>query len=202
MPPTPPSPGALLDIRIDIFDACGPRGISTSSQGLAFHPGPLLDGPGTQNRPPEAEISLAKNPTICSYEYRSCGYHPRWNSPWDHGACKGCADMGATGAFGGAPYGATKRVRGVPKFVAGYTCGHRHLGHSVGLSKGHEPREGCANDDDDDDDERREREEAGVPRGAVSSKREPNTTGWLGEKNTTKQKRARADTRVHCPIQP
>ena len=56
----------------------------------------------------------------------------------------------ATGAFGGAPYGATKRVRGVPKW-----------------------------------EEREEREEGGGgeeerrTRGAVSSKRGPNTQdGW------------------------
>ena len=66
----------------------------------------------TSDQAPE-KISLAKNPTICSCEYRSCGYHVRWNSPWDHGTCEGCAEMGATWAFGGAPYGATKRGRGV-----------------------------------------------------------------------------------------
>ena len=46
----------------------------------------------------------------------------RWGPLWGHDACEGCAKMGAvthavaaTGTLGGAPYGATKRVRGVPK---------------------------------------------------------------------------------------
>ena len=59
------------------------------------------------------KISLAKDPTICSCEYRNL---------WSHDTCEGCAEMArgrhtnpATGAFGGAPYGVTKRVRGVPK---------------------------------------------------------------------------------------
>ena len=44
----------------------------------------------------------------------------RWSSLCGHEACEECAEMGvephanaAIGAFGGAPYGATKRVRGV-----------------------------------------------------------------------------------------
>eukprot|EP00959_Pyramimonas_sp_CCMP1952_P287344 6009444-Pyramimonas_sp.AAC.1 len=48
-----------------------------------------------------------------------------WSSLWGHEAREGCAEMGggnacaakanaATGAVGGAPYGARKRVRGVP----------------------------------------------------------------------------------------
>ena len=51
----------------------------------------------------------------------------RWSSLWGHETCEGCAEMGmrwagrthavgATGAFGGAPDGATKRVRGAPKW--------------------------------------------------------------------------------------
>ena len=46
----------------------------------------------------------------------------RWSSLWGHETREGCAEMGVvsntpapTGALGGAPYGATKRVRGVPK---------------------------------------------------------------------------------------
>ena len=44
----------------------------------------------------------------------------RWSSPWGPETCEVCAEMSggrhanpATGAFGGAPDGATKRVRGV-----------------------------------------------------------------------------------------
>ena len=52
---------------------------------------------------------------------------PRWSTPYGgHETCEGCADMGAvmyagpaSAAFGGAPHGATKRVRGVPTWVAG-----------------------------------------------------------------------------------
>ena len=44
------------------------------------------------------QIILAKETTICSCEYRNCEY-----------------------LFGGEPYGATNRVRGVPTYVAGYT---------------------------------------------------------------------------------
>eukprot|EP00959_Pyramimonas_sp_CCMP1952_P067966 1418627-Pyramimonas_sp.AAC.1 len=46
----------------------------------------------------------------------------RWSSLWGHGTCEGCAKMElrrqadcATGTLGGAPYGATERVRGVTK---------------------------------------------------------------------------------------
>ena len=46
----------------------------------------------------------------------------QWSSLWGHETCEGCAERArgrhadaATGAFGGAPYGAAKRVRGVPK---------------------------------------------------------------------------------------
>ena len=59
----------------------------------------------------------------------ACGHlhwGPRWSSLWGHETCEGCAEMRvelhadpATGAFGGAPYGATKRVRGVPECVWG-----------------------------------------------------------------------------------
>eukprot|EP00959_Pyramimonas_sp_CCMP1952_P270061 5645741-Pyramimonas_sp.AAC.1 len=43
----------------------------------------------------------------------------RWSSLWGHEVCEGCAKMGrrrhaggGTGAFGGAPYGTTKRCVG------------------------------------------------------------------------------------------
>jgi len=47
----------------------------------------------------------------------------RWSSLWGHNTCEGCAKMGrrrhagcATGTLDGAPYGATKHVRCVPKW--------------------------------------------------------------------------------------
>ena len=52
-----------------------------------------------------------------------CGYRFRWSSLWGHEPCEGCAEMGRwrhadalAGAFGGVFYGATKRVRGAPKW--------------------------------------------------------------------------------------
>ena len=53
----------------------------------------------------------------------------------------------ATGAFGGAPYGATNRVRGVPKWACGWrggACGRGHWGLGWSSLWGHEPCEGCA----------------------------------------------------------
>ena len=55
---------------------------------------------------------------------------PQWglrrSSLWGHETCEGCAEIGRwchatfpTWAFGGAPYGATKLVRGVPTWVVG-----------------------------------------------------------------------------------
>ena len=53
----------------------------------------------------------------------ACGPHwgLPWSSTWGHETCEGCAEMGvkphanfATEAFGGAPDGATTRVRDVP----------------------------------------------------------------------------------------
>ena len=46
-------------------------------------------------------------------------------------------------AFGGAPYEATKRVRGVPK-LGGAAMRTLPLAPSVELLWGHDPREGCA----------------------------------------------------------
>eukprot|EP00959_Pyramimonas_sp_CCMP1952_P270964 5664794-Pyramimonas_sp.AAC.1 len=46
------------------------------------------------------QISLAKDSTICSWECRSCAGWWRTHAG------------GATGTFGGAPYGATKRCTG------------------------------------------------------------------------------------------
>ncbi len=62
---------------------------------------------------------------------------PRWSSLWGHEACEGCAEMEvelhadpATWALGGASYGVTKRVRGVPKSGGG-GVGALGLGPSV-----------------------------------------------------------------------
>ena len=48
----------------------------------------------------------------------------QWSSLWGHETCEGSAGRdpshhvnAATGAFGGAPHGATERVRGVPKMT-------------------------------------------------------------------------------------
>ena len=48
----------------------------------------------------------------------------RWSSLWGHEPCEGCAKIGGgthadppPGAFGGAPYGATHRVRCVPEWA-------------------------------------------------------------------------------------
>ena len=55
----------------------------------------------------------------------------RWSPRWGHEICEGCAEMWvrrahagpATGAFGVAPHGSTKLVRGVPKWVWGAHAG-------------------------------------------------------------------------------
>ena len=74
----------------------------------------------------------------------------RWSSLWGHDPREGCATVGAVlhatptiGAFGGAPYGATKRVRGVPKW-GGAAMRTLPLGPSAELLWGHDPREECA----------------------------------------------------------
>ena len=68
------------------------------------------------------KISLAKDPTICSCESRSCEYRLRRSSLWGHETCEGCAEMSGGDAcelchwgLRRSSYGATKRVRGVPK---------------------------------------------------------------------------------------
>ena len=62
----------------------------------------------------------------------------RRSSPWGHEACEGVPKWvwgahagGGTGAFGGAPYGATTRVRGVLNWVC-----VTHAGGPVGASGG------------------------------------------------------------------
>ena len=71
-----------------------------------------------------------------------CGYRFRWSSLWGHKPREGCAKMGRwrhadppAGAFGGAPYGATNRVRGVPK-LGGGAMRTLPLGPSVVLPMG------------------------------------------------------------------
>ena len=80
----------------------------------------------------------------------------RWSSLWGHKPCEGCAKMGVygwrsphadppPGAFGGAPYGATNRVRGVPKWgsmISGGACEHGHWGRRWSSLSGREPCEG------------------------------------------------------------
>eukprot|EP00959_Pyramimonas_sp_CCMP1952_P325801 6819491-Pyramimonas_sp.AAC.1 len=72
-----------------------------------------------------------------------CGYRSRWSSE----PCEGCAKVSAgthsdpaTGDFGGAPYGATILVRGVPKW-AGDACGPCRWGLRWSSVWGHDPRE-------------------------------------------------------------
>eukprot|EP00959_Pyramimonas_sp_CCMP1952_P017339 368186-Pyramimonas_sp.AAC.1 len=59
-----------------------------------------------------------------------CHWGPQRSSLWGHAPCEGCSKWVrsppaacATAAFGGAPCGATNRVRGVPKWVAVPACG-------------------------------------------------------------------------------
>ena len=75
----------------------------------------------------------------------------RWSSLWGHETCEGCADMGDD--------------------------------DDADDDDDDDDDDGGDDDDDDNDDDgrREEGEEEGVRmRGAVSSKRGPNTTGWLG----------------------
>ena len=100
----------------------------------------------------------------------------------------------ATWAFGGAPYGATNRVRGVPKWVAGTNANvatwafggapykerrgeETRRGWEEEKRRGEKKREEERRGEEEGEEEKREEEET---RGAVSSKRGPNTTGWLG----------------------
>ena len=70
---------------------------------------------------PRTVRGVCRNGAVAPCELSHWGL--RWSSLWGHETCEGCAEMGRwrhanfpTGAFGGAPYGATKRVRGVPKW--------------------------------------------------------------------------------------
>ena len=59
----------------------------------------------------------------------------RWSSLWGHEACEWCARRdpshyadAASGAFGGAPYGATETCEGCAELGAGAACGRSHWG--------------------------------------------------------------------------
>ena len=59
---------------------------------------------------------MAKDPTICSCEYRRWEYRIRWSSLWGHETLYWVGESHAncaTGTFGGAPDGATKRCTGL-----------------------------------------------------------------------------------------
>ena len=67
---------------------------------------------------------VCRNGGVAAYELSH--WSPRWGSLWGHETSEGCAEMTGwphtsfpTGAFGAAPYGATKRVRGVPQWRGG-----------------------------------------------------------------------------------
>ena len=80
----------------------------------------------------------------------------RWGSLWGYETLSWAWRTHAappTWTFGGAPYGATKRVRGVPRAEA--RRGRREEGEEEGGGE--------------------------ETRGTVSSKRGRNTTGWLGK---------------------
>eukprot|EP00959_Pyramimonas_sp_CCMP1952_P292244 6111956-Pyramimonas_sp.AAC.3 len=90
-------------------------------------------------------------PTWAGNSIRTLPLGPSVELPVGHEACEGCAEMGGethanpvTGAFGGAHYGATKRVKDVPTW-AGNSMRTLPLGPSVELPIwDHDACEGCA----------------------------------------------------------
>ena len=103
-----------------------------------LHSKPLHSRAHSQNEPEYAGVCQNGPEYACG----PCHWGLRWSSLWGYETCEGCAKVDpnthagpATGAFGGAPYGATKRVRGVPKWGGG---GMRTLplGPSVELPMG------------------------------------------------------------------
>ena len=77
-------------------------------------------GPRSRLRIPHNKLTWRRNRPY-SVGYRGCEYRLRWGAVWGHDACDGFAEwvvgkhaVAATGAFGGAPYGATQRVMGLP----------------------------------------------------------------------------------------
>ena len=97
-------------------------------------------------------ISLAKDPTICSCEYRTCEYRLRLSSLWGYVLCEGSAKVvvvgahanPATGAFGVAPLWGHEASEGCAEMGAGKACGRSHWGLRWSFLWGHETCEGCA----------------------------------------------------------
>ena len=85
-----------------------------------------------------------------------------------------------TKAFGGTPYEATKRVRGVPKWVCGTHAGGS-TGAFGGAPYGATKRVRGVHDGRRREEGRRRRGRKEGTRGTVSSKRGPNNTRWLGK---------------------
>ena len=90
--------------------------------GPSMHAGPAIGAFG--GAPYGATKRVRGVPTCVARTLANCATGAlRWGSLWGHETCEGCAEMGAgnhvdpaTVALGGAPYGATKRVRGAPKW--------------------------------------------------------------------------------------
>ena len=129
------------------------------------------------------EISLAKDPTICSCEYRLCEQRIRWGSLWGHETLSWVGETHVSAATGGLRWSS----------LWGYeTC------ERCAESRGKEGEEKGAGGGGGG---------AGT-RGTVSSKRGPNTTGWLGKRFARSSleetlafiPRARARTCTHANI--
>ena len=120
----------------------------------------------------------------------------RWGSLWGHEPCEGCAEMGAGPPCERSHLGLRwsslcghEPCEGCAEMGAGPPCERSHLGLRWSSLWGHETYEGCAETETCGKqrqgrgggrrEEGGEKEEEGT-RGTVSSKRGPNTTGWLG----------------------
>eukprot|EP00959_Pyramimonas_sp_CCMP1952_P398551 8351111-Pyramimonas_sp.AAC.1 len=76
-----------------------------------------MGGGGMRAQPLGPSVELSMGPRVRGVR-EACGrwhWGLQWNSVWRRETHAGAA----TGAFGGDPYGAMKRVRGVPKLVWG-----------------------------------------------------------------------------------
>eukprot|EP00959_Pyramimonas_sp_CCMP1952_P212008 4436937-Pyramimonas_sp.AAC.1 len=97
----------------------------------------ILGSPSGTHPPCVSPISLWGHEACEGCAGGACGqqrYGLRWSSLWGHEACERCAELGrgthadgSTLAFGGAPYGGTKRARGVPNWVWGTHAGGNAL---------------------------------------------------------------------------
>ena len=98
---------------------------------------------------------LAKDPTICSCECRSCAHRLRRNSLSGHETREGCVEMGRrchanlpTGALGGAPYGLWGHETCEGCAEMGRRCHANFPTGALGLRRssqwGHETCEECA----------------------------------------------------------